>query len=191
MGRSPRDAHLDAGELFKEHADVVARVLLRYGTPKEEVQDLVQEVFLVAHRRGGFEPGAAKPSTWLSAIAVRVASDRRRQRARKSDRVRPDSEQVDRSASLWQSPRQAAETTERLKRVRRALRQLTPPKRTVFVMFELKGQTCQEIADALHVPVGTIYSRLHDARRQFLRAYDAPEAIRPMAFGDSSIGGSE
>jgi RNA polymerase sigma-70 factor (ECF subfamily) len=169
----------------------VERVLLRYGTPKEEVQDLVQEVFLVAHRRGGFEPGAAKPSTWLSAIAVRVASDRRRQRARKSGRVRPDSDQVDRSASTWESPRQAAETTERLRRVRRALRQLTPPKRTVFVMFELKGQTCQEIADALHVPVGTVYSRLHDARRQFLRAYDAPEAIRPMAFGDSSIGGSE
>lgn len=184
------EERIDAGALFREHADVVERVLVRYGTPREEVADLVQEVFLVAHRKGGFEPGAAKPTTWLSAIAMRVASDRRRRRARKRTREQADSERVDDSASTGYTPREAAETTERLRRVRRALRQLTPPKRSVFILFELEGRSCGEIAEALHLPVGTVYSRLHDARRQFLRAYESPEAQRPLAV-PSTVGGTD
>ena len=70
--------HLDAAKLFREHANFVANFVVRLGMRREEVDDIVQEVFLVAHRRGGFIPGAARPTTWLAEIALRVTSATRR-----------------------------------------------------------------------------------------------------------------
>jgi RNA polymerase sigma-70 factor (ECF subfamily) len=42
-------------------------------------------------------------------------------------------------------------------------------KRAVFLMFEIEGMSCQEIASEIGVPVGTVYSRLHGARAFFER----------------------
>jgi RNA polymerase sigma-70 factor (ECF subfamily) len=41
----------------------------------------------------------------------------------------------------------------------------------VFVLFELEGEPCASIATALGIPTGTVYSRLHHARRRFLEAW--------------------
>src|SRR5687767_1658664 len=81
IDRSP-PATTSVEHLFLEHAAWVARFLGRIGAPSRDLPDLVQEVFLVAHRRGGFVAGAAKPRTWLAEIAVRVASTARRARRR-------------------------------------------------------------------------------------------------------------
>ena len=78
--------HLDAAKLFREHANFVANFVIRLGMRREEVDDIVQEVFLVAHRRGGFIPGVARPTTWLAEIALRVTSaTRRRMRRSRED----------------------------------------------------------------------------------------------------------
>lgn len=177
--------HVDAGALFRRHAGFVTNFLLRHGTPPEDVADVVQEVFLVAHRKGGFSHTRAKPTSWLAAIAIRVASDRRRKRNRKRLREPVDMEAVARSAAPSPSPRERAETREQLKRVRRALRTMPGAKRAVFVMFEIEGRTCEEIAAAFRIPVGTVYSRLHSARAQFARNYRSPTTDRPLALSDS------
>ncbi|MBC8072980.1 MAG: hypothetical protein IAG13_31950, partial [Deltaproteobacteria bacterium] len=67
-----------ATELFREHATFIARFVVRYGVDVADVDDVVQEVFLIAHAHGGYRPGPAKPTSWLAAIAVRVASSHRR-----------------------------------------------------------------------------------------------------------------
>ena len=56
---------------------------------------------------------------------------------------------------------------ERLRRLRRILDGMPPTKRVVFVMFELEQKSCAEIGEELGIPVGTVYSRLHSARRAF------------------------
>lgn len=162
--------HLDAAALYKAHAEFVGRFLLRLGASGQDVPDLIQEVFLVAHRRGGFVPDRAKPTTWLAEISFRVFSDRRKKKRRK--REDPASETVGLAPSPASSPSERAEKRQALARVQAALETLTPQKRSVFILYELEGVGCDAIADGLGIPVGTVYSRLHSARRDFARAHE-------------------
>jgi len=175
-GAAPRGAiahvtpeRISAEELFVEHAEFVSSFLHRLGVPDPDVDDMVQEVFMVAHRKGGFVPGAAHPRTWLGAIAVRLAASERRARAR--SREAPDETSVSAARSVSGSPQGAAEVAESLTRVQRALDRLDLDHRAVFVLYEIEGQACTDIAVALGLPVGTVYSRLHHARRRFQEAY--------------------
>jgi RNA polymerase sigma-70 factor, ECF subfamily len=165
------DGHLDAEALYRAHANFVARFLLRLGARGEDVPDLMQEVFLVAHRRGGFQLGRAKPTTWLAEIAFRVSSDRRRKQRRKLEDA--DTETVTLAATEAPSPGDRVEARLALERVQRALDALSPEKRVVFVLYELEGEGCDTIAKALGIPIGTVYSRLHAARRAFAHAHEA------------------
>lgn len=162
--------HLDAEALYRAHADFVARFLLRLGAHGQDVPDLLQEVFLVAHRRGGFTVGRAKPTTWLAEISFRVFSDRRKKSRRKLEDA--DTEAVTMSPSHASSPSERVEKRQALARVQAALDTLTPEKRAVFILYELEGESCDAIAVGLGIPVGTVYSRLHSARRDFTRAHE-------------------
>ena len=171
MGSSntaPAD-HMDADRLYRDHAEFVARFLLRLGANGQDVPDLLQEVFLVAHRRGGFTPGRAKPTTWLAEISFRVLSDRRKKIRRKLEDA--DTESVSMAPSKRGTPGDDAEQRQALARVQQALDLLTPEKRAVFVLFELEGESCESIAKGLEIPVGTVYSRLHSARKDFTKAH--------------------
>jgi RNA polymerase sigma-70 factor (ECF subfamily) len=180
--------HLDAEALYRAHADFVARFLLRLGAHGQDIPDLLQEVFLVAHRRGGFTVGPAKPTTWLAEIAFRVASDRRKKTRRRLEDADQDSIALAPGATA--SPGDAAEARQALDRVQQALDVLSVDKRAVFVLFELEGESCDAIARGLGIPVGTVYSRLHAARREFARAHarlvDPPRAADVA--GDAVVG---
>lgn len=166
--REPR--HHDAAALFRDHAGFVANFLHRLGAVPTDIDDLVQEVFLVAHRRGGFiEDGRARPTTWLAEIAIRVASVARRSKRR--SREQPDHDTVADARSREVDPARAAETQEAMTRVQAALDSLDPERRAIFILFELEGEPCQAIAAAFEIPVGTVYSRLHKARKQFKEAH--------------------
>lgn len=174
--------HLDAEALYRAHADFVARFLLRLGANGQDVPDLLQEVFLVAHRRGGFTLGRAKPTTWLAEISFRVLSDRRKKIRRKLEDA--DVDTVHLAPSQRSSPSETAESRQALARVQQALETLTPEKRAVFVLFELEGESCDAIARGLGIPVGTVYSRLHAARRDFTKVHD--ELAKERATNGSS-----
>ena len=180
--------HLDAEALYRAHADFVARFLLRLGAQGQDVPDLLQEVFLVAHRRGGFIMGSAKPTTWLAEIAFRVASDRRKKTKRKLEDA--DTDSIALAAGPGATPGDAAEARQALGRVQQALDALTAEKRVVFVLFELEGESCDAIARALGIPVGTVYSRLHAARREFARVHAQLQAepVVAEATGKAVVG---
>ncbi len=138
------------------------------GAPASEVDDLVQEVFLIAHRKGGFEPGAGQPRSWLGAIALRVASTQRRARNRRREESRDAA--IDETAAA-DDLAGALETQRALQRVQQALDGLDLDHRAVFVLYELEGEGCESIGQSLGIPVGTVYSRLHHARRRFFDAH--------------------
>src|SRR5690606_14836181 len=170
MSDRPQPRHHDAAALFRDHAAFVANFLHRLGVTPTDIDDLVQEVFLVAHRRGGFiEDGRARPTTWLAEISIRVASVARRSRRR--SREQPDQDTVLDARSHEVDPARAAETSEALDRVQAALDSLDPDRRAIFILFELEGEPCQAIAAAFEIPIGTVYSRLHKARKQFKEAH--------------------
>ncbi|MEQ8459144.1 MAG: sigma-70 family RNA polymerase sigma factor [Sandaracinaceae bacterium] len=162
-----------AGELYRAHAPFVAGFLLRLGVPRGEMDDVVQDVFVVAHRKGGFTPGAAKPTTWLAEIALRVWSNRKRAKRRRP--AEPGGDLALDAVSAAASPEQALATQRSLERAQRCLDGLDLDHRAVFVLFELEGERCADIAAALGVPVGTVHRRLHTARARFKAAYAALE----------------
>jgi RNA polymerase sigma-70 factor (ECF subfamily) len=69
------------------------------------------------------------------------------------------------------SPADVAEATEGLTRVQRALDSMDLTHRAVFVLYELEGESCEQIAEMLDVPVGTVFSRLHTARKNFQKMH--------------------
>jgi RNA polymerase sigma-70 factor (ECF subfamily) len=164
------DGYADAATLFRAHAKFVAAFLRRLGTPQSDLDDRVQEVFLVVHRKGGYVPGAGQAKSWLGAIALRVASSGRRTVARR--REAPDeSGSLALLSTARGNPAEALDARRALSRVQLALDTLDIEHRAAFVLYELDGESCSDIALSFGVPVGTIYSRLHHARRRFLESY--------------------
>lgn len=184
-GSPPEGAH-DVRTLFRAHASFVASFLRRLGTPSADIDDLVQEVFLVAHRKGGYRPGSGRPRTWLGAIALRVASTHKRTLRRRREEM--DEDALSRVAA-FDDVAGALEARRSLVRVQRALDTLELEQCAAFVLFEFEGESCESIAVALDVPVGTVYSRLHHARRRFVQAYEGlsatPDSPRRCGTGDT------
>jgi RNA polymerase sigma-70 factor (ECF subfamily) len=171
---------MDTAELFRCHAQFVARFVVRLGVAAQDVEDVVQEVFVIAHRHGGYVAGPARPTTWLAKISMGVVFSRRRTRRRHPEDV--SDEAGVRDVAPGANPAEAAETKESLLRVQRAIDQLEPERRAVFVLFELEEESCEQIAAGLGIPIGTVHSRLHTARKEFTAALErihAAERSRP------------
>ncbi len=171
---------ISATELFRRHARFVARFVVRYGVQREDVDDVVQEVFLVAHAHGGYHRGPAKPTSWLAAIAMRLASSHR-QRLSVRAFAREDARKGEETASETPTPEIRMMLDRAMHRLHEVLRTLTPEQRLTFILFELEDESCTSIAAATGVPVGTVYSRLHFARRrlvnQLTHTYSASSVI--------------
>jgi RNA polymerase sigma-70 factor, ECF subfamily len=184
-------AHVE--QLFRAHAGFVATFLARLGVAQSDIDDAVQEVFTVAYGKGSFTPDRATARTWLGAIAARVASGQRRRARFRRERL--EAEPAISVPSELASAQRTLELREALDRVNRALDSLDLPQRAVFVLFELEGEDCAAIAEALEVPVGTVYSRLHTARKRFIAAHEgllqaeseSSSQVRPRA-GQSTAG---
>lgn len=187
---APQDStgHLTTEQLFQQHAGFVARFLTRLGVPREALEDAIQEVFLVVHRNGGYRPGAAKPTSYLANLAVYAAASHRRKqgvaRSRHSDAV------VEHMPSPSEDPAHALQVRQDLQRLQLALDRLPEDLRTTLLLVDMEEQSAVSVAAALGCPVGTIYWRVHQARKRLqssLRAIDAarsrPEPTAPPLEG--------
>ena len=150
--------------IYRAHARFVWLSLQRLGVHPSDVEDVAQDVFLIVHRRLASYDRRARITTWLFGICLRVAANYRRRRrwswevlsAGGEDR-RPAGGVLADDLLVRREERRVAE---------QALERLDVSKRATFVMFEIESLTCQEIAELMNVPLGTVYSRLHGARRQ-------------------------
>lgn len=147
--------------LFRAHAGYVRAFLLKLGIPELTVDDSVQDVFLVVDRLGGYRAGPASQRTWLGEITLRVAANARRKMARYST---VPIERVLKLNSNATPPDVLLIQQEELADLDRALQLLNPELHYVFLGFYVTGDSCESIAAALGIPVGTVYSRLHAAR---------------------------
>jgi RNA polymerase sigma-70 factor (ECF subfamily) len=167
---------IPASDLFRRHAKFVASMLRRLGLPEGDIDDAVQEVFVIAHRAGGYRPGPAQPTTWLGTIAVNVSRNAKRQGRR---RAYPDELKVAEAISNAPTPFDRASVAESFMRLQAILDALDEDHRVVFLFHEIHGEPCPAIAAALGIPVGTVYSRLHAARARVSAAYRSDPSQRP------------
>lgn len=152
----------DFAELFHAHVDLVWRLARRLGVGDDAVDDVVQEVFVVAQRKfDRIELGRER--AFLCSTVVRVAASARRSKARR----REAPEEIDDISDVAPSP---AELVDR-KRARALLdaiiAELDDDLRAVFVLYELENMTMADIALCLELPPGTVASRLRRARADF------------------------
>lgn len=159
-------------DVYREHFAMVWRALRRFGVPERDVPDAAQDVFVVVHRKlDGFDH-KSRVTTWLYAICLRIASDRRRRAPNRHEAVgeEPDEARVSGAASEpW-------EIAERRALLRRALDEMPLEQRTVFVLFELEGMTGDEIATLVEAPLATVHSRLRLGRETFRRVLERARA---------------
>jgi RNA polymerase sigma-70 factor (ECF subfamily) len=157
----------DVAAVYAAHAPFVWATLQRMGVAPADLEDVLHEVFVVVHTRLHTFDGSSKMTTWLYGISLRVARAYRRRPTQRREHV--DVDAVD-MAGTGETPESDAAQAQAKKRLDAVLAELDPDKRAVFVMFEIDELPCDEIADCLGVPVGTVYSRLHAARRAFQEA---------------------
>ncbi len=150
--------------IYEAHFDFVWRSVRRLGVPERQLDDAVQDVFVVVHRRlSGFE-GRSSVRTWLFGIALRVARDHRRAISRRGEHEplveEPADDRID-------PPDEQTAKVQALAVLDRFLARLDEDKRAVFILAELEEMTAPEIAEALSINVNTVYSRLRAARKAF------------------------
>jgi len=160
--RASRRAALDLDTIFRAHANFIWLSLQRLGVQHADLDDVAQDVFVIVHRRLDRFDGSSLLTTWLFGICLRVAANYRRKR-----RFLLLPTGTVHEAALATDPHQELVRREAQRQLERILARMDVVKRAVFVMFEWEGISCDEIARTMGVPVGTVFSRLHAARREF------------------------
>lgn len=149
------------GELYRTHYRFVRRTAYRLGVARAQLDDVVQDVFVVLHRRRQQLDLSDAGRALLFGITRRVAKTYRTRAARPLLRVVPAADEAaDGGLKRWE----AAEL------VHRFLAELPEDQRDVFILAELEGMAAPEISEALGgLNVNTVYTRLRSARLRFKR----------------------
>jgi RNA polymerase sigma-70 factor (ECF subfamily) len=159
---------MDFRQVYDAHVVFVWRSLRRLGVADSALKDAVQDVFLVVHRRLPDFVEKAKVSTWLFRIAMGIARDHRK-RAHVRREVLDDAA-GEHSVDPAVDASEAVVRREELALFDAALSKIDMDQSVVFILFELEDMTGEQIAEALGIPLGTVYSRLRLARQAFKRA---------------------
>lgn len=162
------------GALFDRHHRSVERFVGRLAhSSSEELADLVQTTFIEVNRAARAFKGRSTVRTWIFGIAANVV----RHHVRGEMRRRALLADVTSLAALnGGAPDETAVHRQRLRRLHDALHALPPALRETFVLCELEDVSGAEAARALGVREGTLWWRLHEARRRLRAAVDGGES---------------
>ena len=154
-------------QIYEQYVNFVWASLQGLGVPAAALDDAVQEVFVVLHRRLPDFEGRSTLKTFLFGIAVGVGRNQRRAASRTN---RLDTlEEAEQIPDTRPSPLEQTTTTQALGRLSQILDQLDDAKREVLILVEWEQMTAPEIAETLGIPLNTVYSRLRLARAEFER----------------------
>lgn len=151
-------------ELCTLYFEFVWKCARAFGSKSDEIDDIVQDVFLVVQRRHADLKEERLARSWIYSITRRVVSTHRRRRRDFDSRGAPE---VDSLRSPDQSPLAAAERQVEVRLLSLLIDGLDERKREVFVLSEILEMSGREIAETIGVPMNTVYSRLRIAREEF------------------------
>lgn len=152
--------HAALGRVYVTYSEAVRGFLARiYGGRMDDIDDVLQQVFLTAHNSIAQFRGDARLRTWLFGIAVRVAARYRRSRARRTQA----SEKWTELAPTWAAPPDN-NARQQLLALANALVDLDDDLRIAFVMCAIEQVPGREAAAVLGIREGTLAKRVHTAR---------------------------
>ncbi|HVG79130.1 MAG: sigma-70 family RNA polymerase sigma factor [Candidatus Rokuibacteriota bacterium] len=159
--------------LVEKYRQRVWRLAYNVLRDREEAWDVAQEAFIKAYQALPSFRGQSAFYTWLYRIAMNVAADRARSRAAQgrafgTERVpEEDWERVITDPNPAEaSPADTAVRREERRKIMQALDQLSEDHRRIIMLGDLEGLSYREIAETLEIPMGTVMSRLHNARKR-------------------------
>jgi RNA polymerase sigma-70 factor (ECF subfamily) len=164
-GEEERGGDFDA--IYETWFHDVSRWIRALGGLDADLDDLTQEVFIVVRRKLALFDGANLPG-WLYCITARTVSDQRRRAWWKSLFRRRRDVDLDLLPSPAADPAEQLEQVDARRTLQRLLAKMSEKRRVAFVLFEVEGYSGEEIADLLDIPIATVWTRLHHARRDFL-----------------------
>jgi RNA polymerase sigma-70 factor (ECF subfamily) len=171
----------DFKRVYDENVAYVWRACRHLGVAASAVEDVLQEVFMVVHRRLGAFEGRSSLKTWLFGILLHVVRNHRRSLRRKSPHLFTEAPAIDELPSDAASGHDAIEEKEAVALLARLLDELDDARREVFVLAEIEQMSAPEIAALLGENVNTVYGRLRTARIEFdavVRRHQARESRR-------------
>jgi len=161
-------------ELYRRHNRRVYSLCLRMTANVSEAEDLAQEAFIQLFRKIGSFRGDSAFSTWLHRLTVnQVLMHFRKSRVR-HERTTDEGETPEQIVTGTKNPN-AMPVVDRIA-LDKAIAQLPPGYREIFILHDVEGHQHEEIASMLGVAAGTSKSQLHKARMKLRKLLKAEKA---------------
>jgi RNA polymerase sigma-70 factor (ECF subfamily) len=160
------------GTIYDRHRSSVVQFVARALNNRADVEDVVHATFLTAVRAARSFDGRESARPWLLGIAGRLVHRRRRSLMRLG---RAMGELMWHQARNWVDPTQQLRARDEVSRLADGLKKLSEAKRVVLLLAEVENLSCEEIAEALEIPIGTVWTRLHHARKDLSQLLGEPE----------------
>ena len=155
-------------EIYAQWFHDVSRWIRAFGGLHADLDDLAQEVFLIVRRKLPQFDGE-NLAGWLYRITQRTVRDYRRRAwyRRFLAKQHVDGRTERESTAPEPDPSQMLERREAERLLVQILEKMSESRRTAFILFEIEGYTGEEIANLEDVPINTVWTRLHHARKEF------------------------
>jgi RNA polymerase sigma-70 factor (ECF subfamily) len=157
---------VDLTAAFHAHGRMLARLAARYEGPDADLEDIIQDVFLLAQRDLRRFRGQSRISTWLYLITLNVIRKRRRRRRVLSWVGLAEASHVEDEEP---APAELLARKQESVRLYRALDRLSERDRTMIVMFDLEGKTGAQVAELLGAKLATVWVWRHRAQSALLK----------------------
>ena len=162
-------------EAFAEEIDYLYGALQRLGAPKSDIEDLLQDVFVVLHRNWDTLDLSRPLRPWLFGVAFRVVRAQRRKRSRETLYAGLELEDATLGPEGW------AQGQEALATLHAALERVPLARRSVVIKHDIAGLEVVDIARELSLTRFGVYARLHKGRKELVSAVNRllKEGVRP------------
>ncbi len=157
----------DFTHIYEEWFDAVVRWIPAMGGNRADREDIAQEVFLIVERRLADFDGQ-NLGGWLYAVTLRTVRNHRRLAWFRHLLFRPSEDRVFDSQLSRDNPVQALEQKQLKQLAERVLATMGEKHRRAFVLFEFEEYSGEEIAELEKIPLATVWTRLHHARKEFV-----------------------
>ena len=159
--------------IVRQHHRRIYNLAYRFTGRFDEAEDLTQEIFLKVYRSlNAYRPEEGPLVNWIIRVGRNHIVDHYRRF--KTERAQTDSletsyDKAEENPARYANPREALEIRETTERVHRALLRLPEELREAVILRDLEDLTYEEIAAMLHLPIGTVKSRINRGRAGLAR----------------------
>lgn len=157
---------MDIKEIIRIHQNNIKKVIQMI--TKEENEDLEQEVYIKVWQNSDNYAEQGKLTGWLGTVAKNFSKDYLKSTSKKiqANTISDEIQEYNNKLSGKENPESVFIQKQRQKRIVKAINSLKPKLKEVVMMYEIDGLSYEYIAKELNCPIGTVKSRLFNAKKE-------------------------